>query len=435
MDFASKLKQARNAAGLTQTEAAQAAQVSRQTLSSWENGRSIPDIVSVTHLANLYGITLDELVREPEDAPEEKLTLLQRNWDLLYSAAVVTIPAAVLAGQFLSEWVAVLLLVLGAVVYALPRVLYFRLFGCTLKHLILGLLGWTLVFLRTIWMIGGGAFSLVAHLMMMTGVGLVLYGRLQEQGGWNSRQAWHQWVVMGLMVLSLVLPWMDDAADAGSFNAVNPFEHPYRIAAVEYGEQMDGSLVELGYDHELRFLDVAADTVQGMGKFVYEKPAEGDEAEALAGIWELVSPEDAGVRYRLTVDSDGVIRLSHWKNEVLQYRWRLERADGLRWSLKTAGAVSSGVLEWFPAGSFDGNPDRLNAATIIGSSGTVSIVLEIPAQELTLYERRGDRETERSLIPNESGGFSLEFRGEPGEILICRIPWADGDYWFAVEFE
>ena len=111
------------------------------------------------------------------------------------------------------------------------------------------------------------------------------------------------------------------------------------------------------------------------------------------------------------------------------------RADDICWSLKTAGQISGGAMEWFPAGSFDGDPKRLNRATIPGTGGTVGIKPEWLAESLTLYERRGEGEILRTLLPTETGGFALEIQGTPGQTAVCRIPWEDGDYWFAVEFE
>ena len=40
--------------------------MSRQTVSNWENDRSYPDIAGVLALAKLYGLSLDELLREDE---------------------------------------------------------------------------------------------------------------------------------------------------------------------------------------------------------------------------------------------------------------------------------------------------------------------------------------------------------------------------------
>ena len=66
MTIGEKLKAARGGAGMTQEQAAQRLQVSRQTVSNWENDRSYPDIAGVLALAKLYGLSLDELLREDE---------------------------------------------------------------------------------------------------------------------------------------------------------------------------------------------------------------------------------------------------------------------------------------------------------------------------------------------------------------------------------
>ena len=60
MTIGQKLRAARDRAGLTQESAAEALGVSRQTLSSWENDRSYPDIAATITLSGLYGLTLDE---------------------------------------------------------------------------------------------------------------------------------------------------------------------------------------------------------------------------------------------------------------------------------------------------------------------------------------------------------------------------------------
>ena len=37
--------------------------VSRQTISNWENGKSLPDIVSIIRMSELYDLSLDELLK------------------------------------------------------------------------------------------------------------------------------------------------------------------------------------------------------------------------------------------------------------------------------------------------------------------------------------------------------------------------------------
>ncbi len=63
MDISERLKQARADSGMTQEQVAEKILVSRVTLSHWENGKSLPDIVSLISLSELYDISLDELVK------------------------------------------------------------------------------------------------------------------------------------------------------------------------------------------------------------------------------------------------------------------------------------------------------------------------------------------------------------------------------------
>lgn len=59
MEIGKKLKNARVQSGMTQENVAEKINVSRQTISNWENEKSYPDIISVIELSNLYSISLD----------------------------------------------------------------------------------------------------------------------------------------------------------------------------------------------------------------------------------------------------------------------------------------------------------------------------------------------------------------------------------------
>jgi len=63
MSIGEVLKQARSEAGLSQEDVAEKVGVSRQTVSSWENGKSYPDIASVIALSDAYGVSLDSLMK------------------------------------------------------------------------------------------------------------------------------------------------------------------------------------------------------------------------------------------------------------------------------------------------------------------------------------------------------------------------------------
>lgn len=72
MEFAKQIKQLRAANQLTQEQLARQLNVSRQTISSWETGRNLPDLEMVVVLAKLFEISLDTLILG-DDKMENKL--------------------------------------------------------------------------------------------------------------------------------------------------------------------------------------------------------------------------------------------------------------------------------------------------------------------------------------------------------------------------
>ena len=87
MSLGSNLYQARKKAGLSQEGVAERLGVSRQTISKWETGETLPDIRQSKRLALLYGVSLDELidfdldVREVEQAIERTTPALEEKID------------------------------------------------------------------------------------------------------------------------------------------------------------------------------------------------------------------------------------------------------------------------------------------------------------------------------------------------------------------
>ncbi|MFV0551154.1 MAG: helix-turn-helix transcriptional regulator [Anaerorhabdus sp.] len=66
MEIGKMLKGARVNSGLTQEDVADKIRVTRQTMSNWENEKCYPDIINVIELSNLYGVSLDELLKGDE---------------------------------------------------------------------------------------------------------------------------------------------------------------------------------------------------------------------------------------------------------------------------------------------------------------------------------------------------------------------------------
>lgn len=61
---------ARKKAGLNQVDAAKVLGVTQGAISMWENGRTKPRSTQIVEIAKLYGVTVDELLREDEENAE-----------------------------------------------------------------------------------------------------------------------------------------------------------------------------------------------------------------------------------------------------------------------------------------------------------------------------------------------------------------------------
>ncbi len=61
-----KLYELRKQSGFTQDYVAEKLQVSAQAVSKWENDIACPDIMTLPNIANLYGISIDELFKNEE---------------------------------------------------------------------------------------------------------------------------------------------------------------------------------------------------------------------------------------------------------------------------------------------------------------------------------------------------------------------------------
>ena len=73
MSIGNNLYNARKKCGMTQEEVAKKLNISRQTLSKWESGGSIPDIGVFKELARIYSTTMDRLAEyDPAVAEIEK---------------------------------------------------------------------------------------------------------------------------------------------------------------------------------------------------------------------------------------------------------------------------------------------------------------------------------------------------------------------------
>lgn len=78
MNIGEKIHQIRKMSGMTQEELAEKMDVSRQTISKWENGVSSPDLENAVILCELFQISLDDFMKgEKSPADKEQRISLQ----------------------------------------------------------------------------------------------------------------------------------------------------------------------------------------------------------------------------------------------------------------------------------------------------------------------------------------------------------------------
>ena len=85
MEIGSIIRSARNGAGLSQEQAAEALGVSRQTVSNWENGKTYPDIISVIRMSEIYSVSLDRLLKEESSVKQSYREYLEESTNAVKS--------------------------------------------------------------------------------------------------------------------------------------------------------------------------------------------------------------------------------------------------------------------------------------------------------------------------------------------------------------
>ena len=83
MELARQLKAKREERGLSQDEVAKAIFVSRQTVSNWENDKTYPDVQSLLLLSQLFGVSIDELIKGDAVAMQQAIKEDSRKMRLL----------------------------------------------------------------------------------------------------------------------------------------------------------------------------------------------------------------------------------------------------------------------------------------------------------------------------------------------------------------
>lgn len=73
MEVGGRIRELRAERGMSQDDLAAKVYVSRQTISSWENGKTYPDVQSLLLLSRIFGATVDSLIKGDVEAMNETI--------------------------------------------------------------------------------------------------------------------------------------------------------------------------------------------------------------------------------------------------------------------------------------------------------------------------------------------------------------------------
>ncbi|WEV74123.1 helix-turn-helix domain-containing protein [Bifidobacterium sp. ESL0798] len=97
MKLGGQIREHREAMGLSQDDLAGRIFVSRQTVSNWETGHTYPDVQNLLLLGNLFGITLDELVKGDVETMSEEIKHNREQMLLWFAVSWVLIAISVVS--------------------------------------------------------------------------------------------------------------------------------------------------------------------------------------------------------------------------------------------------------------------------------------------------------------------------------------------------
>lgn len=113
MEIGARIKEHRTAAGMSQDDLAARVYVSRQTISSWENNKTYPDVQSLLLLSEIFDATVDSLIKgdvetmnetiERDSAIMKRLSYVMLGFLLLMIACMVWICVQVFAWDWALE--------------------------------------------------------------------------------------------------------------------------------------------------------------------------------------------------------------------------------------------------------------------------------------------------------------------------------------------
>ena len=92
--FANNLKEFRTNYNLSQQQLADRLFVDRSSIAKWESGQRIPDVNVISQIAKVFGVEIDALLGEPDDASEDLHVILVDNERIILNGVLPVLKEA-----------------------------------------------------------------------------------------------------------------------------------------------------------------------------------------------------------------------------------------------------------------------------------------------------------------------------------------------------
>lgn len=116
MDLGKKIIAMRNEKNLSQEQLAEKLNVTRQTISNWENGKFYPDIDSLVNLSKFFNVSLDNLLSYDDkvlDYLKDSTDIVKSNKNILYAVLlnILLIIAFIIVGIIFNESTSIIIII------------------------------------------------------------------------------------------------------------------------------------------------------------------------------------------------------------------------------------------------------------------------------------------------------------------------------------
>lgn len=451
MDFGSKLKQMRTKLGLSQEQFAESLGVTRQTIASWEKGKTYPDIGSVLKLSDLYEVSLDELLKEDSHMKEhvkDAAEFTGKLWNSLFVAAVLLLPSSMLLTHWGWGAAGEMAKLLGMVLLLLVLVCRWKLSNGKKSELAIGLFFWLVFFVPDLIglfvpreeVVSGFTFEYILFgIFLLYSYGVCFQTRLAFLLVTG--------LYFGVPIFVAVSAHLPTIMEYGITQKQNIWGKDYRVEAVLYQDETvePPSKITLDGDGKTLIIDHTA-----IGQFTKMESGSGDPMQT----WKLIPTNDPVGRVILSASkaSEDAITLEYRiDNSTAEYSrystlWsvKLSPVDKISFQITQEDSQHSVLLKWYSEKLIPERMESLFPFTI-DEPGTGAILLDDDAvTQLTVWEEyHCDSQIEifeHQLHRDKKGVFplpeGLKKRYEKGQqYVIYRISWQDGEFLFRLNYE